>query len=82
MKTLYRNSKTDGFGKIVIAGIIMTAIQTVAVLSIVTLLLVWVLTQDSTFGWALFWPLGVIVLNILASLIFTGGTALKMSKEF
>lgn len=82
MKKLYRESKSDGFGKLVIAGVIMTAIQTLSVVAIVVLLLLWVLTQNTTFGWALLWPIGAIIVNILASLAVAGTASYKMSKEF
>lgn len=82
MKKLYRESKSDGFGKLVIAGVIMTAIQTLSVVAIVVLLLLWVLTQNTTFGWALLWPIGAIIVNILASLAVARTASYKMSKEF
>lgn len=82
MKNFYNESKNDGFGMLVIAGVIMSIIQIISVVSFVILGLLWLITQDVSFGWALFWPVGVFVLNMLAGLVVGGLATYKISKDF
>lgn len=82
MKNFYNESKNDGFGMLVIAGVIMSIIQIISVVSFVILGLLWLITQDVSFGWALFWPVGVFVLNMLAGLVVGGWATYKISKDF
>lgn len=81
MKNL-SSPENDGFGALVVAGIIFSVVQILSIVSFVVLALLWALTQDNSFGWALLWPVGLFVINMIAAMVFAGASTIKLSKEF
>lgn len=81
IKALYQESKDDGFGSIVLVGVITTILQILSIVAFLVLAIIWIITQDNSFGWALLWPVGVYVLTLLGALIFVGMNTIKAAKD-
>lgn len=50
--------------------IVLNTVRTIAILVGVILVITWIVTQDSSFGWALIWPVVAVLLsNTIATVV-------------